>query len=41
MTRKNLVLVNKGTSSTAEWTGAGLVSLTMPFNQHSGAIYLR
>ena len=26
---------------TAEWTGAGSVSLTMPFNQHSGAIYLK
>ena len=25
----------------AEWTGAGSVSLTMPFNQHSGAIYLK
>ena len=31
----------KGLLFTAEWTGAGLVSLTMPFNQHSGAIYLK
>ena len=31
----------KGLLFTAEWTGAGSVSLTMPFNQHSGAIYLK
>ena len=31
----------KGLLFTAEWTGAGLVSLTMPFNQHSVAIYLK
>ena len=31
----------KGLLFTAKWTGAGLVSLTMPFNQHSGAIYLK
>ena len=31
----------KGLLSTAEWAGAGSVSLTMPFNQHSGAIYLK
>ena len=31
----------KGLLFTAELTGTGLVSLTMPFNQHSGAIYLK
>ena len=31
----------KGLLFKAECTGAGSVSLTMPFNQHCGAIYLK
>ena len=37
----NLRSVNKGTSFLGDRTVAGLVSLSMPFNQHCGAIYLR
>ena len=45
MTRQNLTResssVNKGTSFLGDRKVAGFESLSMPFNQHCGAIYLR
>ena len=37
----NLRSVNKGTSFLGDLKVAGFVSLSIPFNQHCGAIYLR
>ena len=41
VTRKNLTSVNEGTSFWLNGREHGVVSLPMPFNQQSGAIYLK